>query len=200
MLAKIPFVRLREGLPIRFLAGNTGFSDTVRRMEKVDEPRHLELDIQNRKVWLSGIEFDLSAKELEFAFLLMFVRDLMEGGDEGGFELPRKGNAQFTISKHYLQALCELKNVAYTPKWPELKNKLTDANVQQRTLSGLENKGGTSSGMKASFYDQRRNTLGKIFSHELGKQLAEYYLPQPKDGRGGFYVLNLQPEEIQIIG
>lgn len=196
-LAKIPFVRLREDLPTRFLDGTTGFSETVRRMGKVDEPRHLMLDIKNRQVSLSGVKFDLSARELEFAFLLMFIRNLE--GDDGGFEVPRKGAAQFDISKYYLQALCELKNVEYTLQWPELKNKLTDADVQLRTLSSLENSNGTNSAMKDSFYHQRRNELLKIFRNELGPQLAECYLPQPKDVRGGYHGLDLKAGQIKII-
>lgn len=197
-LAKIPFVRLREDLPTRFLDGTAGFSETVRRMGKVNEPRHLELVIKKRQVSLSGIKFDLSTRELEFTFLLMFVRNLVEYEDDAGFELPRKGAAQFDISKHYLQALCELKNVEYTLHWSELKNRLTDADVQPRTLSSLENSEGTNSAMKHSFYNQRRGELLKIFRHELGLQLAECYLPQPKDGRGGCYGLNLKAGQIKI--
>ena len=198
-LATIPFVRLREGLPTRFLEGAGGFSETVRRMDKVNEPRRLQLDIQNRMVSLSGVRFDLSGRELEFAFLLMFVRNLLECGEEAGFEIPRKGAAQFDISKHYLQALCEVKQVQYTLQWSELKNKLTDADVQSRTLSGLANKDGTSSAMKDSFYSQRRNELLKLFHWELGKELAECYLPQAKDGRGGYHGLNLEVGQITCI-
>ncbi len=198
-LAKIPFVRLREDLPTRFLDGTAGFSETVRRMGKMDEPRYLELDIKKRQLSLSGIKFDLSTRELEFTFLLMFVRNQVEYDDDAGFELPRRGAAQFEISKHYLQALCELKNVEYTLHWPELKNRLTDADVQPRTLSSLENSDATNSAMKDSFYNQRRGELLKIFRHELGLQLAECYLPQPKDGRGGYYGLNIKAGQIKII-
>ncbi|MFK0571211.1 CRISPR-associated ring nuclease Csm6 [Endozoicomonas sp.] len=198
-LAHIPFVRLREDLPTRFLEGTTGFSETVKRMGKVDEPKHLVLDIPNRAIKLSGIRFDLAERELEFAFLLMFVRNLLESGEEAGFEVPRKGPGQFAISKYFLTALCEIKGVSYTADWSELKNRLNDAEVQDRTLNSLENKDGSSSAMKDSFYSQRRNALLTLFRKELGKALAGCYLPQAKDDRGGYHALNLEAGQITLL-
>ena len=194
VLAQIPFIRLREGAPARFLQGVAGFSETVRRMAMRDEPKVMELDINQRVVILSGIRFDLRDHELAFAFLLMFVCDRLNTEEGAGLRVPTKDKPNRVTGHCYLEALCELRKVSFSDEWPILKSRLIDAEVKERTLNSLEN-----GQMKYSFYNQRRNELLSIFKAELGKPLAEHYLPQPKEGRGGDHWLDLEKSDIHLV-
>lgn len=67
-LAEIPFVRLREGLPPRLVAGTAGFSEAIGRANRGLEPPLLRLEPETRKVIADDMPIDLS--ETEFLVLL----------------------------------------------------------------------------------------------------------------------------------
>ncbi|WP_448216485.1 CRISPR-associated ring nuclease Csm6 [Endozoicomonas sp. 2B-B] len=190
-LAQIPFVRLREDLPERFLQGKACFSETIRIMGKIDEPRSLVINVQESTITASGCVISIS--DLELAFILMFVRDLQDHGDEAGYELPGI-TASPAIGRAYLRSLCEIKGIDYVENWQQLEGKLIDQDVNSRTLKSL-----TDGMMKASFYSQRRNELMRLLKIELGKKLAECYLPQPANGRGGEHRLLLDASQVSVI-
>ncbi|AMO56215.1 CRISPR-associated ring nuclease Csm6 [Endozoicomonas montiporae] len=189
-LANIPFVRLREDLPERFLQGKACFSETIRIMGKVDEPRSLNIHVQASTITVSGCVVPIA--DLELAFLLMFARDLQINGDEAGYELPGKSGSA-AIGRPYLRALCEIKGIDYTNDWSELEGRLIDQDINPRTLKSL-----TNGLMKSSFYSQRRNELMRLLKIELGKKLAECYLPQPVNGKGGEHRLLLNAGEVSV--
>jgi CRISPR-associated protein (TIGR02584 family) len=70
-LGEIPFVRLRDGLPERLLAGNARFSEAVAEAQKAVPPVALYLEPSNRVVVAGGEKVDL--KPAEFAFYLMLA-------------------------------------------------------------------------------------------------------------------------------
>lgn len=78
-LAEIPFVRLREGLPPRLVAGSTGFSEAIARANRgLDEPR-LCLAVTSRTLVADDIALELS--ETEFLVMLWLAERLH--GDVG---------------------------------------------------------------------------------------------------------------------
>ncbi|MCW7552291.1 CRISPR-associated ring nuclease Csm6 [Endozoicomonas gorgoniicola] len=191
-LANIPFVRMREDLPDRFLEGKTCFSETVRIMGKADAPLSMVIDVDNRRLELSGCSISIS--ELELALILMFARDLKDSGDEAGFTLPTKNTPSAAIGRPYLRSLCEIKGVDYCQDWSVLEGRLLDQEVNPRTIKSLSH-----GRMRDTFYSQRRNELMKLFRHELGKKLAEAYLPQRVNDNSGNHQLLLKAEDITII-
>lgn len=70
MLADIPFVRLREGLPERLLTGQTMFSTAVAVAQKALEPPELLLEVDPRRIWASGEPVDLPAADFAFYWWL----------------------------------------------------------------------------------------------------------------------------------
>jgi hypothetical protein len=70
-LGSIPFVRLREGLPERLLAGSARFSEAVAEAQKALPPLALTLDPATLKVTAGGESFDL--KPAQFAFYWMMA-------------------------------------------------------------------------------------------------------------------------------
>lgn len=79
-LAEIPFVRLREGLPPRLLAGEASLSEVVAAAQRALLPPRLVLDAENRRVWADDRPIDLSATE--FALLLWLARRARSGARE----------------------------------------------------------------------------------------------------------------------
>jgi CRISPR-associated protein (TIGR02584 family) len=71
-LGPIPFVRLRDGLPERLLAGRGRFSDVVSEAQKALPPLALHLDPSTRTVTAGGETIAL--KPAEFAFYLMLAQ------------------------------------------------------------------------------------------------------------------------------
>jgi hypothetical protein len=65
-LAQVPFVRLRDGLPERLLAGRSSFSATVEAANRALEPAHVTVRQQARQVLVNGevIPFNGSAYAL----------------------------------------------------------------------------------------------------------------------------------------
>lgn len=79
-LAEIPFVRLREGLPPRLLAGEASLSEVVRAAQRALLPPRLVLDAENRRAWADDLPIDLSATE--FALVLWLARRALGGAPE----------------------------------------------------------------------------------------------------------------------
>lgn len=76
-LARIPFVRLREGLPKELLEGKARFSEVVAEAQKALPPVSLTLDPARRMVIAGGESFML--KPAEFAFYLMLAERRRKG-------------------------------------------------------------------------------------------------------------------------
>jgi CRISPR-associated protein (TIGR02584 family) len=69
-LGRIPFVRLREGLPHRLLAGRARFSEAVSEAQKALPPVGLHLDPTTQTVTAGGEAIDLKPAELAFYLML----------------------------------------------------------------------------------------------------------------------------------
>jgi CRISPR-associated protein (TIGR02584 family) len=87
MLAEIPFVRLREGLPEGLLDGRGGFAEAVAAAQAgIGEPELL-LDIRARRATAGGTELPLPPLQLAF-LLVMARRRARDDGAAGWRELP----------------------------------------------------------------------------------------------------------------
>lgn len=67
VLAEIPFVRLREGLPADLLEGRASFADTVASLQERFRPPDLVIDLERREVRAHGRP--LRCTPIELAFL-----------------------------------------------------------------------------------------------------------------------------------
>lgn len=66
MLADIPFVRLRDGLPSRLQNGGASFSHTVEAAQRALEPAHLGIDLANRKIMAGREIIELATADFTF--------------------------------------------------------------------------------------------------------------------------------------
>ncbi|UYM15663.1 hypothetical protein [Endozoicomonas euniceicola] len=94
----------------------------------------------------------------------------------------------------YLRSLCEIKGVDYCEDWSVLEGRLLDQDINPRTIKSLSH-----GRMRGTFYSQRRNELMQRIKHELGKKLAEAYLPQRANDNSGNHRLLLKAGNVTII-
>lgn len=59
MLAEIPFVRLREGLPVDLLEGKTTFVEAVAAVPKVTKTAQLQIDLKAKTLVMNDVPIDL---------------------------------------------------------------------------------------------------------------------------------------------
>lgn len=77
MLAEIPFVRLRGGIPQHLLEGKAGFSESIRFARSLEAEPLLHIDEAARKVFAHDVEIPLS--DVNYAFYLWMLRRSSEG-------------------------------------------------------------------------------------------------------------------------
>lgn len=97
-LGDIPFVRLRDGLPERILAGRVRFSEAVAEAQKALPPLTLHLDPATRTVTAGGESFVL--KPAQFAFYWMMSERCRAGRGGAHWSDPGLGKE---LLAHYRQ-------------------------------------------------------------------------------------------------
>jgi CRISPR-associated protein (TIGR02584 family) len=83
VLAEMPFLLLRDGLPAKLLDSTWSFTKTIENAQAALLPKELVVDMSNQHVSCHGVAFKLSAKP--FAFLALMARKRMADPDGDGF-------------------------------------------------------------------------------------------------------------------
>jgi len=168
-LAKIPFVRLRSGLPQSLLTGNHGFSETVELARLATEKMQLRL-------WPSEGRFEVNGKAghltpVHTALLLWVIKYCQING------VPISPLVDYQLNKEYASALQQTAN---------------DYNVSLnlRTEESLK------SGMTSTFLESNVSRLNESLRKNLGRQLAERckLASRTYRGRTGYGL----PEDVEI--
>ncbi len=92
MLADIPFVRLRGGVPSSLLSGNTSFAETVNGFQSGLNFVQLKIDIANRAISCGGKWITLAPSL--FTFYLWLAKRCLDSLPEGGTLCWRDANHQ----------------------------------------------------------------------------------------------------------
>ena len=79
-IAKIPFVRMRDGLPNRLLSGKANFTETVEIANLSHGEAHLHIDTSTRSIKVNGISATLT--DTQFALLYWFAKRALSGNPE----------------------------------------------------------------------------------------------------------------------
>jgi CRISPR-associated protein (TIGR02584 family) len=153
-LAEIPFVRLREGLPDRLLAGRASFGQTVTAAQRALEPPELVIDLAGQRVRAGGEVVSLSPAVLAF-YSAMARRRLK------GMHAARCDTAGFDR-----QYLAEYRRIVsdMSGDYERVEEALAD-------------------GMTADYFDQRKSRTNGAIEQALGRQLAAPYLIQGDGAR-----------------
>lgn len=167
-LAHIPFIRLRDSLPDRFLSENVSLQETQEFHELLNRPLSLNIDKRHKIIMCSGITFSLSPAN--FAFYLMMIDDLLDANE--GFDSPKSENPEKLLALIYLNKRLELEGLPHD--FDKLNDALTFSEnnclvIREAELDGLRD------GIKKSFFSARKNEIGKTIRKELPEVIAEHY-------------------------
>jgi CRISPR-associated protein (TIGR02584 family) len=170
-LADIPFVRLRDGIPERLLAGATTFSETVSAAQASHTPT-LIVDVAGQRLVASGERVVLGRKE--FAIYLWLARRASRGA--GAVALSKREDA--AITREYLATYGTVVGVG-DPLAAKLHKTSFDAD----------------------YFRPARSHIHAALAAALGPVAARAYLIQNVGGRRTpAYALTLPPLAIEIKG
>lgn len=163
MLAEIPFVRLRAGIPEYLLAGKAGFSESIQFARQFEAEPQLEVRYAERCLYANGIKVPLTY--INYAFYLWVINQVVERGEPiRRLVEPNRGYAQSFIAIYQ----------AHHP----------DPNDDDRTIKAL------AKGMEAQWISERINAVRKSFENTLGKNAARLYAIQ-SSGENNYKVYSL---------
>jgi CRISPR-associated protein (TIGR02584 family) len=170
MLAQIPFVRLRDGLPEHLLQGKTGFSESVRFARQMESAPCLNINRQQRTLIVNGAEIKLS--DVNYVFYNWILGRSLEGETT----LRTEGNDLYV--KEYM--------VLYEEILGEMKDK-----DRINKVLGDE--------MPSDWMSERKSAIQKAFIKVLGKPGAQAYTVQ-STGRNTKlnYFIGLSEEQVII--
>lgn len=172
MLANIPFVRLRAGIPHFLLEGKASFSESIRFARTVESDPLLE--INGNGLFANGVAVPLT--EINFVFYVWVIQQTVF--KEGLVTLSVTGNIDY--SQSYL-SLCE-----------RLINEARDYDKTVKTLNHKD-------GMTAKWIGERRTHVNNAFKKALGTNAAQAFLVQSM-GRNNHRHYSVTLTKQQIVG
>ena len=181
MLANIPFVRLRTGLPESLLQGTVSFNDSIRFARTVEAEPLLEIDLKNACLTANSIAVPLSP--INFAFYLWMIQETVFKGNV----INRSPSANVDYANRFL--------VLYKKYSHELRdiettiNRLTEKNPNNNNEIGMDSK----------WMNERMTAIKKTFEKALGENGARPFLiNSPRKNNHKTYALTLTKQ--QVIG
>lgn len=158
ILAKIPFVRLRNEVPELLLSGKASFKETIQNAQRINEEVSLTVDTENAQISAGDVLIELSPILTAF-YAWMIYRSVSAMPDVTVRELLV---GDIKLAQQFLQIYEQL----YVDKDTE------------RTRIGL------AQGMDKDWFDEKRSRVHKALREKLGKTLAEKYYIVSSGSRG----------------
>lgn len=176
-LARLPFVRLREGLDPALLDGAISFSAAVERAQQSLDRPDLRLDLTHRRAYLQGRKVRLS--NTHFIWLVWFA----ERARDNLPPLPFDENA----AKNLLHLIERLEGRGTTSIHEAVKNAALELRQGQRS----------------NYFERTRSRLNRMLTERSGltpRAAARYHIKawglRPHTG----YALDLPPQSIHVEG
>jgi len=169
MVANIPFVRLRSGIPHFLLEGTASFDDSI-RFARTAESEPL-LEITGNSLSANGIAVLL--KGINFAFYLWMIQ-------------------QTVISDGTVKRLAEANMEEYAASFLSVYRQVSGAaRDDDKTAKAFVK------GMESQWLSERRSAVKKAFEKALGENVARLFLVHP-NGKNTqrHYSIHLLPEHI----
>ena len=152
MLAEIPFVRLREGLPRRLLRGNARFSEAVDAAQRSIGPTELVLDLPGRRLRAGGEPLNNAPPAL-LAFIAWLAR--RQYSEHAWLPCPSEGVPETGYAKEFLAEYIKI---------------IGPMGEVERTVNRLRD------GMDEKFFSQTKSKLHNFLRQGLGERSARPYL------------------------
>lgn len=166
MLAEIPFVRLRTGLPKHLLNGNAGFSESIALAQSFDSAPQLTVDLKAKCFYANSMRIKMTS--LNFAFYLWMIEQTITRN-------------QPLQRPHYVEA-----NTIYAENFLKLYNSISTEGEREKVIFGFE----TDGGMTGKWISERITAVAKSFQHVLEHSAANFYCiqTQGKNSNRSYFV------------
>jgi CRISPR-associated protein (TIGR02584 family) len=176
MLAEIPFVRLRNGLPSNLLSGDSSFSETVETAQRHLSNPVLTIDIASRKVFCLDTQVKLEPQL--FAWLRWLAEARKNGqGDDGFFE------RQNWDKEGFLRIY-----------------RLTNGGASSDTTEQiLRSEGNDATSDCLKFFDEKSSNVNSALKKALGAASSPYKIVSKGKKPGIKKGLSLPPGAIRIV-
>jgi len=169
MLAEIPFVRMRSGIPQHLLDGKTGFNESIKFARQIEAEPCLQINLQQGFVQVSDIKIGLS--ELNYAFYLWMLQRSLDGEP-----IRRMIDDNQDDANEFL--------TVYSQHTKQLKD-------DDRTRETLK------AGMSNQWLSERITAVKTAFKAALGTQFAKSFVPQSTGGNNNRrYHIALTDEQV----
>lgn len=156
-LAEIPFVRLRDGLPLSLLNGRTSFSQTVSAAQWALGPDELVVDLENRCLLVSGVLIEnIPAAELSF-YSWMARRCMEKSGPVRYDEVDQDQGIASAFLSEYRSVVGEF------------------SGDYENTEKSLFNKKKGFWNLKQGDFEYRKSRANKVLKQNLPHQLSKRY-------------------------
>jgi CRISPR-associated protein (TIGR02584 family) len=171
MLAEIPFVRLRDGLPREALAHGAPFASIVSTAQLAVDPPALRFDLKNAKVWCGNTQVTLPPALLAWYAWLAECRAVCRG--EEGF-------------------------VRYSDESPDRYLAIYEAVVGRHHPSLDKARLTTRNGLEATQFEQKRSKINRKLAAALSLAAAPYKVCNRGQRPLTRYGIELPPDRITI--
>lgn len=171
VLAEIPFVRLREGVPDRLLKGQASFADTVAALQEQFHPPELIIDLAQQKVQAHGRHVPCAPIELAFWAWLAERRKTL--GDAAAVD--KTNPAAFT-------------------RFFELYEQIAGYEPRKRTEQAVR------ADPKNNWLSERITRHNKLVAHTLGPAARHYGIEASGKRPRTRWQLATPPEAIRLVG
>jgi CRISPR-associated protein (TIGR02584 family) len=152
MLAQIPFVRLRRGIPRELLDGQSSFNDSIRFAQRLEAEPRLIIEFATNRLFAYDLEIELT--EINFAFYLWMLDETVTKA--GVILRPKKPSLDY--SDRFL--------TLYKALFSEMKDLI------QKTEDSFNK----SAGMKATWLSERITAVNSAFEKALGETAAQAFM------------------------
>ena len=172
MMADIPFVRLRDGLPQRLVAGSASYSDTVSAAQRALDPPALSLSHRRRRI--TAGEDTMTLPPADFAFYAYMAR--RRAADLGFVDYRAEGLAEDYLREYRLAT-----------------DEYLDTTGRERVSHRLRE------GADQQWFDERRSKVNLAIRKALGEALGRVYQVASEGTRPDTrYGLRIEPRLILI--
>jgi CRISPR-associated protein (TIGR02584 family) len=175
MLAEIPFVRIRAGLPEHLLNGKAGFSESIALTRSFDATPQLTIDLKNRCFYANSVQVKMSG--VNFAFYLWMIKQTV------------------TLNNPLSRSSKANKNKDYIESFLEIYEKYSSESEMDKVKTGFRTEG-----MTGNWISERISAVKKSFERALGQNTARLYCVQTQGKNNNrCYFIALDQDQIEII-
>lgn len=176
LLAKIPFVSLRDDIPGRLLSGRAGFSETVDLARRANDPPRLVIDRAARELKVNGIAVALPPSLFAF-YLWVLKRTVLEEKSLPKPEPDKPNRYEYAAE---FQGFYE--------------DIVGDERDTEKTDEAMRD------GMKPNFFNEKIARVNAALENELGQRLARHYRIVNRGKRGQTdYGIDLNADHVELL-